>query len=124
MNWGQPTITNQHTPSTCSISNIVYYNTQNTHIKLTGQTSGCGILLVDGDLEVDGGFTWHGIVLATGTVTYLGGGDKHVTGGIMAGASLQGELDVVGGNASIIYCSSAINNQTFNLPLKMLSWKE
>jgi Tfp pilus assembly protein PilX len=123
-NWGEPVIINQQTPSTCSVRNIVYYNTQGTHIKLTGQTSGCGILLVDGDLEVNGGFAWHGIVLVTGTVTYLGGGDKHVTGGIMAGASLNGELDTVGGNANIVYCSSAINNQTFKLPLKMLSWKE
>ncbi|HXH10519.1 MAG TPA: PilX N-terminal domain-containing pilus assembly protein [Alphaproteobacteria bacterium] len=123
-NWGKPEGTDQQTPSTCSVSNIIYYNTQGTHIKLTGQTSGCGILLVDGDLEVEGGFAWHGIILVTGTATYRGGAEKHVTGGIMAGASMEGDLDDVGGNTSIVYCSSAIDNQTFNLPLRMLSWKE
>jgi len=57
-----------------------------------------------------------------GSITYTGGGDKNVTGAVLAGGSL--DADLVGGNANIVYCSSAINNLTANRPLKKLSWEE
>ena len=127
MNWGTPTpgATLQN-PSSCSVNNIVYYNTRNntnatTDIKLTGGTSGCGVLIVDGDLDVNGGFNWYGVILVSGSVTYSGGGNKNVTGAVIAGGSM--DADLVGGNANIVYCSSAISNQTINQPLRRLSWK-
>jgi len=131
-NWGTPTggtqgsatgnrIT-QPTPSSCSTTNIVYFNTGGTQIKLAGGTSGCGILLVEGDLNLDGGFSWYGPVIVTGSVTYAGGGNKHLTGAILAGGSVNGDL--LGGNANLVYCSTAISDQTQNLPLQILSWKE
>ena len=91
-------------------------------IKLAGGTSGCGILLVEGDLNLDGGFSWYGPVIVTGSVTYAGGGNKHLTGAILAGGSVNGDL--LGGNANLVYCSTAISDQTQNLPLQILSWKE
>lgn len=121
-NWGSPTpgATPQNA-SSCSEHNVVYFNTNATYVKLAGQTSGCGILLVDGDLNVNGGFQWYGIILVTGSVVFSGGGEKNVTGGIMAGGSVS--ADVVGGDASIVYCSQA-GNQTNYLPLITLRWAE
>lgn len=127
-NWGTPTGGSQGskttlpTASSCSTSNSVHFNTGGTQIKLTGGTSGCGILLVEGDLNIDGGFAWYGPILVTGSVTYAGGGNKLVTGAILSGGKVV--ADLVGGNANIEYCSTAISNQTKNRPLQILSWKE
>ena len=114
-------------PSSCTVQNIVYYNTRNsdnltTDIKLAGGTKGCGMLLVDGDLDINGGFAWYGIVLVSGSVKYTGGGDRNITGGVVAGGSVI--ADIIGGNTNIVYCSSAVNSQTANKPLIYLSWKE
>ncbi len=123
MNWGTPIPgMTQQDPSFCSCNNIVYYDTQGTDIKLSGGTSGCGILLVDGDLDMHGGFSWHGMVIVTGSVIFLGGGDKNITGTLIAGGSL--DADIIGGNSNIVYCSSAIDAQTENRPLLILNWKE
>jgi hypothetical protein len=124
--WGTPIAGDtQSDPSSCNTSNIVYYDTQDTYVKFSGGTAGCGILLVEGDLEVSGGFSWYGIVVATGSIRFTGGGDKNVTGAIVTGSSLDAEVDTtIAGGVNIIYCSSAVNNQTQNAPLRVLSWKE
>ena len=123
MNWGAPVPgATQQSASSCDVNNIVYYNTNDTYIKLTGSSSGCGILLIDGDLELDGGFLWYGLVLVSGNVIFTGGGGKNITGGVLAGGSA--DVDLVGGDANIVYCSSAISDQTQYQPLRRLSWKE
>jgi hypothetical protein len=123
MSWGTPILgTTLQDPSSCSCNNIVYYDTQDADITLSGGTEGCGILLVDGDLNMHGGFSWHGMVIVTGSVIFLGGGDKNITGALIAGGSV--DADIIGGNTNIVYCSSAIDNQTKNRPLRILSWQE
>ena len=122
-NWGSPIPgATQQDPSSCSAHNIVYINTNNTYVRLTGGSSGCGILLVDGNLAVSGGFQWYGVILATGSLTFTGGGEKNVTGAILAGGTAA--VDLVAGNANIIYCSTAIRQPTDNLPLVTLRWAE
>ncbi len=123
MNWGAPTLgANLESASTCAAHNIVYYNTNGTDIKLAGGSSGCGILLIDGDLDIDGGFSWHGVVVVTGSVKYTGGGAKQITGGMLSGGTV--DADVIGGNSNIVYCSSAVNSQTDSFPLRTLSWRD
>jgi Tfp pilus assembly protein PilX len=123
MNWGTPTSgLNLESPTTCDDHNIVYYNTNGATIMLAGGSSGCGILLIEGNLEVHGGFSWNGVILITGSVKYSGGGNKQVTGGVLSGGTV--DADLVGGNANIVYCSTAVTNQTANLPLKILSWRD
>lgn len=134
MNWGTPVAGASETaPSSCddvSPPNIVYYNMNDTSsIKLSGGSSGCGILLVDGDLDVQGGFRWYGLVMVTGSVTFTGGGSekKNITGGVIAGNEVDASLfdsNVAGGSISLVYCSAAINNLTENQPFKRLNWKE
>lgn len=125
MNWGSPTPgATQQSPSTCSSYNIVYINTNSTFVRLSGGTSGCGILLVDGILNIEGGFHWNGVVLVTGSISFTGGGGdgKNVTGAVLSGGMVS--ADLVGGNANIVYCSQGINMQTNNLPLVTLRWTE
>jgi Tfp pilus assembly protein PilX len=123
MDWGTPNPgATQQDASSCNARNVVYFNTNNTYVKLAGQSHGCGILLVDGDLAIQGGFQWHGVILATGSITFTGGGGKNVTGAMMAGATVS--ADLVGGDSTIVYCSRAVNDQTNSLPLITLRWLE
>jgi Tfp pilus assembly protein PilX len=123
MNWGSPTdgATPQNAMS-CSAHNVVYINTNSTFVQLAGMSQGCGLLLVDGDLLVQGGFHWYGVVLVSGSLTFTGGGEKDVTGAMLAGANAA--ADVVGGNANILYCSSAIYDNSRYLALRILRWAE
>jgi len=121
MSWGTPTAgATQHSALACAVSHTVYYNTGGTNVKLSGGTQGCGLLLVDGDLEINGNFSWYGPVLVTGSITYTGGGNKNISGALLAGASLM--ADVIGGNATILNCSQANRNPTQNRPLLVLNW--
>jgi hypothetical protein len=123
MNWGTPIPgATQQDASSCSSRNVVYFNTNSTYVKLRGGTNGCGILIVDGDLAVNGGFQWYGAILVTGSVSFTGGGGKNVTGAMLAGGTVS--ADLVGGDASIIYCSQAMWNQTEYLSLVTLRWAE
>ncbi len=121
--WGIPVPgASTSAPSSCSAHHIVHYQANGSGIHFSGGVSGCGLLLVEGNLHLTGGFTWYGIVISTGSVSFTGGGDKNITGAVLAGGSA--DADLVGGNAHIGYCSSAVNNQFDNMPLRYLSWKE
>jgi Tfp pilus assembly protein PilX len=121
--WGTPVAGGtQQSPSSCNVHNIVYYNTGGTHIQLSGGVSGCGILLVDGDAELHGNFSWYGVILISGSLTYTGGGNKNVTGAIVSGGSV--DADLIGGNTNIVYCSAAVRNQTEAMPMQLLSWND
>jgi hypothetical protein len=122
MNWGSPVAgATPQNASSCNQRNVVYFETSSTYVKLAGGSSGCGILLVNGDPNINGGFHWYGAIIVTGSVVFSGGGEKNVTGGILAGGSVS--ADMVGGDASIVYCSQALN-QTNYLPLITLRWLE
>lgn len=119
MHWGTPSGSAPY----CTVNNVVYYNMNGTDLKLAGGTSGCGVLLVDGNLELNGDFNWYGIIIVSGSVTMTGTGSTHtIRGAVIAGGSA--EADLVGGNTDILYCSTAISDQTTNRSLRMLSWTE
>jgi hypothetical protein len=124
--WGTPISSGASVPITYTgPMNIVYIDMQGTEtLKLTGDSHGAGILLVNGNLEINGGFTWYGVVLATGTVDYTGGGQKNVTGGIIAGENATLQQDI-GGNTGLIYCSTVSNKlKDIIPPLRMTRWRE
>jgi len=103
-NWGDP---NRATPAgKCEgYFPIIYFGGAGGTVHITGGV-GQGILLVDGDLVVDGGFQWFGPVIARGHVTTQGTGG-HFTGAVMA-ADVDLEQNTVLGNAIIAYSSCAI----------------
>jgi hypothetical protein len=124
--WGSPTMSDTTVPITYTgPMNSVYFNLQGTQtLKLEGDSHGAGILLVEGNLEINGEFTWYGVILATGAVGFTGGGRKNVTGGIIAGGEGNMGIDI-GENAGILYCS-AVSNRLKEIvpPLKITRWKE
>lgn len=108
-----------------SSSNYVtmYANTSNPYnvngLKIQNGT-GYGMLLVEGDLVMGGGFNWNGLILVTGGVTFNGGGNAiNIQGSLLA----EQVVDVNGG-INIGYNSCDIKNSLQMKPLKVTRWKE
>jgi PilX N-terminal len=121
-NWGDLQTTGNDTPNTCMDTNIVYVNGDLT-LKSQGN-KGCGILLVNGNLKVNGGFKWYGPVVVSGIIDFSGGGQRNITGAILSGGTSVTMDDSFGGNSVLLYCSTAIMFQTQNRPLLTLRWVE
>jgi hypothetical protein len=107
---------------------IVYSNTSSptnvNGLKLSNVT-GYGILLVDGDLELAGGFNWNGLILVTGAVKLNGGGNDpvNVSGQLLSGTSTVTDISINGGN-NIGYDSCKVKLATTTAPLTVLNWKQ
>jgi hypothetical protein len=123
-NWGDPTRT---TPAgACQgYFPVIYISDSAGTTHITGGM-GQGILLVEGDLLVDGGFQWYGPVIARGHVSTQGTGG-HFNGAVMA-ADVDLELNSVLGNALVTYSSCAISQALAGagVPKRLLqrSWAE
>jgi Tfp pilus assembly protein PilX len=109
--------------------NTVYSNTSSP-VNVNGLTlsniEGWGILIVDGDLNLGGGFTWNGIILATGSVTLNGGGGPNainIQGQLLSGTSTVTDISLNGSN-NITYNSCHVKKATSQAPLNVLSWKQ
>ena len=96
-------------------------------VGIQSNDSGQGILLVEGDLKLAGGFNFYGPVVVRGELSTAGTGG-HVHGGLIA-ANVNLDTSTVLGNATIQYSSCAVtravlNNSrlTFAVPLSERSW--
>jgi len=71
---------------------------------------GQGILLVDGSLDVQGGFQWFGITIVRGTLKTAGGGnaDAHFWGATMVQDSTVVGNNQLTGHANILYSKCAV----------------
>lgn len=121
--------TNNQTYGSSTNYQIVYSNTSspnNVNGLSLNNVTGWGILLVDGDLELGGGFNWNGIILATGAVRLNGGGGPNavnIAGQLLSGTSTVTDISLNGSN-NITYNSCDVKNATAQAPLKVLSWKQ
>jgi hypothetical protein len=121
INWGNPIDNGTDQPLSCSDLNVVYAD---GNLTLTcQQCGGCGILLVNGDFTVNGGFKWYGPIIVSGETTFTGCGLRNVTGAILSGQSVTID-DSYGGYSEAFYCSRAISSQTQDRPLLTLKWME
>jgi hypothetical protein len=121
--WGQPTLgTTPQNPSACDDYNVIYYDTGGSSIHLSDKVSGCGLLLVQGDLQLSDGFSWYGLILATGTVYFAGSEllPTQIRGAVLSKASAG--LNRLGVASHIVYCSEATNISRFLL--RVVSWKD
>ncbi len=100
-NWGDPMVP-ASVPGCSNYFPIIYVNGD---LKATGGY-GQGILLVNGNLDVQGGFQFFGPVIIKGTLTTEGTGG-HFNGGVMA-ANIDLGQDVILGNAVVTYSSCVL----------------
>ncbi|MGI9140263.1 MAG: hypothetical protein ACR2GJ_04035 [Gemmatimonadaceae bacterium] len=103
-NWGAPI----HSVPANACQNyfpIIHAKGTGGVLKLSGN-KGQGILLVDGDLEISGGFEFYGPVIVRGRLKSTGTGGK-LNGAVMA-ANVQLDETIVTGNSTITYSSCAV----------------
>jgi hypothetical protein len=82
--------------------------------------TGYGMLLVDGDLTLGGGFEWNGILLVSGTLVFNGGGlGINIRGTVLATQTVD-----INGGVDVRYDSCEVKKSLSNLPLVIISWKE
>jgi Tfp pilus assembly protein PilX len=99
-------------------------------VKLTSAASGSGILIVDGDLEINGGLNWYGLVLVRGQVSFTGGAGQstNLYGAILAGkdvdATNQVQQDTFGGSINFHYDVCALKKTGGSNPPKLLATHE
>ena len=97
-NWGDP-----YTPGPCSTYFPIIYSPTST--SLTGGY-GQGVLVINGDLSVSGGFEFFGPVIVNGSVSSTGTGG-HFNGGLIA-ANVNFDSQKLLGNAVVSYSSCAL----------------
>jgi Tfp pilus assembly protein PilX len=119
--------TNNATYGTSTSYKTVYSNTNNPP-NVNGLTlnnlTGYGLLLIEGDLVLGGGFTWYGPILVTGSVTLNGGGGGiNIHGQILSGTSTLTDVTINGGNV-INYNSCDIKKAFAGQPLTVVNWKQ
>jgi hypothetical protein len=99
-------------------------------VKLTADASGSGILIVDGDLEINGGLNWYGLILVRGKVSFTGGAgaSTNLFGAILAGddvsATNQVQDDNFGGSINFHYDVCALKNLGGSSPPQLLATHE
>lgn len=103
-------------------------------LSLSGNGSGCGLLIVMGRLEYHGAFSYNGLILVVGNgEVELGGANKSIVGGIYVARIEQDDSGTpvfgtaqftLGGNSNVYFRGSSIRLAVNLLPLKMLSWRE
>src|SRR5438105_5126732 len=62
-------------------------------VHLSGNATGSGILIIDGDLDVHGGLAFYGLILVKGQMTFTGGAHQSVTvfGAVLAGRAVNAQ---------------------------------
>jgi hypothetical protein len=127
-NWGEPW---RDPPTVASISEcegffpVVYYPGPGTVKMLNGRAQ--GIVISAGSVDIAGNFEFTGIILALGSVSTNGTGNK-VTGAVLSGNADINDDDVVAGTPTILYSSCAIATvlagTAKGVPLNDRSWSQ
>jgi hypothetical protein len=119
LNWGDPLEANQP----CSHYYPIIYSPGNMKLDVG---KGQGILIVGGDLLIDGNIEFSGIVIVLGSFTMMGTGSKINGTVIVMGDGSVETLNIQEGNAQVQYDSCVINealNSNLRIrPLASRSW--
>jgi hypothetical protein len=124
MNWGEPHRNGAGYIAQCQNYFPILYGS-GTQTKLAAGGRGQGLLLVDGDLEISGGFEWTGLIVAKGGIKIVGNGNK-IVGALLAQDVALDDQNSISGNSTLQFSScalsKAIQGSAFAEPLTMRSW--
>jgi len=82
-----------------------------------GRTKAGALVLME---AMGGGFTWNGLIVVTGTLTFNGGGSGvNITGAVMSGDSVT-----LNGGLEIYYDSCAVGESLTALGYEMINWRQ
>ena len=100
------------------------------NIKIANAGAGAGFLVVDGDLEISGGFQWVGVIVVRGGISFTGGGTgKRLLGALIAQTQIDDEEDVtdldVRGTVDILFSQQVISKMIASFAtFTILNWRE
>jgi hypothetical protein len=88
----------------------ITYLSASTTIKGNGNASGAGILIVEGDLTIQGSFDFKGLVLVRGKTQVTSSYDTEITGNATVYGSIwTNDVNLnVGGSAIVYYSTQAL----------------
>ncbi|MFL5562138.1 MAG: hypothetical protein ACJ79K_11735 [Gemmatimonadaceae bacterium] len=123
-NWGEP-MRGAGAVTQCQNYFPIVYATQTLHIN---NGRGQGILLVEGDLQVNGNFQWDGLIIVKDDFN-KGNGTPNISGAVMArNADFSDGGSILTGNSTFQYskCAleSALRGSARLLPAKKRAWAE
>ncbi|MEO5800703.1 MAG: hypothetical protein ABIS00_14785, partial [Gemmatimonadales bacterium] len=126
LNFGEPLRASATVPQCQSYFPVVHGTGAQT--KFAGGSRGQGTLLIDGDLELVGGFEWTGLIIVRNQIKVTGNGNKIYGAILAAGADVATTNGSVGGNVDIHYSacaiSKAINGASLARPLTQHGWAQ
>jgi hypothetical protein len=124
-NWGEPERTAGYVKACSTYFPIIYAS--GSQLKLSSGSRGQGLLLVEGDLEIVGGFEFSGLIVAKGGIKISGTGNK-ITGALLAQDVDLGDQNSISGNTTLQFSSCALNKaiqgSAFAEPLAFRSWAQ
>jgi hypothetical protein len=101
---------------------VVYCDATNLHpdneLDLNNLT-GYGTLVVRGDLNLAGNINWNGTIIASGDVSFSGGGNKEIYGAVLA----AGDVNIMG-TVDIYYDSCEIDNAKGSYRYDTFRWED
>jgi hypothetical protein len=96
---------------------------KNGNLNVSGSAVGGGILLVDGDFQATGGFTWYGMIIVGGAIDWSGGGNNvNLYGAILSAGTVE-RADLSGG-IKLVHSSEALAKLYDLKGFQVLSWNE
>ena len=103
-NWGEP---NRGAGSVAACYNYfpIIYSAGSLHLN---NGRGQGILLVDGDLQINGGFTWSGLIVVRDDFD-KGNGNATIYGAVMARDATIADNSFIQGNTTYAYSECALD---------------
>lgn len=105
LNWGEPHRSGtDYMPGCINYFPIIY---STADVTLNGDGRGQGILLVNGNLTINGSFEWHGLIVVTNDIV-RGNGNAQVYGGVMARNEVKTDASVLSGTTNYYYSGCAL----------------
>ncbi|HYJ34374.1 MAG TPA: PilX N-terminal domain-containing pilus assembly protein [Candidatus Binatia bacterium] len=91
-------------------------------LHISGNASGAGVLVIDGDFTLSGTFNWNGVVLCLQDVSVTGGGTaKQIVGALMVQGSVNNDSNL-NGNIKLLYSSAMISQLNALTRYEVSSW--
>ncbi len=106
MNWGDPY--RPGTVASCRNYFPIIYSASS--LKLNGNGYGQGVLLVNGDFEINGKFEWYGLIIVRDDIT-KGNGTAKIQGAVYsANLNLADPQNFIAGNQDVFYSKCAVES--------------
>ena len=124
-NWGEPERTAGYVKACSTYFPIIYAS--GSQLQMSGGSRGQGLLLIEGDLVITGGFEFSGLIVAKGGIKIAGTGNK-ITGALLAQDVDLGDKNSISGNTTLQFSSCALNKaiqgSAHGEPLTYRSWAQ